>query len=108
LRGTRVLAFAGIGDPEKFFATLSAAGIEAALRRGFGDHHRYSVVEARALLRDAEASGLQLLTTEKDFARLQDDMAVADLTRRVRALPVMMKVAPSDEFARLVLGPTPA
>src|SRR5262249_11533614 len=40
LRGRPVLAFAGIGDPEKFFATLSAAGIDVAVRRGFGDHHR--------------------------------------------------------------------
>jgi tetraacyldisaccharide 4'-kinase len=104
LRGTRVLAFAGIGNPEKFFATLGAAGIEAPVRRSFGDHHRYSVVEARALLRDAETGGLQLLTTEKDFARLQDDAAVADLARRVRTLPVTVKIAPADEFAALVLG----
>jgi tetraacyldisaccharide 4'-kinase len=104
LRGTRVLAFAGIGNPEKFFATLGAAGIEAPVRRSFGDHHRYSVVEARALLRDAETGGLQLLTTEKDFARMQDDAAVADLARRVRTLPVTVKIAPADEFAALVLG----
>jgi tetraacyldisaccharide 4'-kinase len=104
LRGTRVLAFAGIGNPEKLFATLGAAGIEAPVRRSFGDHHRYSVVEARALLRDAETGGLQLLTTEKDFARLQDDAAVADLARRVRTLPVTVKIAPADEFAALVLG----
>ena len=104
LRGRRVLAFAGIGDPEKFFATLHATGIEATLRRGFGDHHRYSIAEARVLLRDAATSGLQLLTTEKDFARLQDDVAVADLARRVRTLPVTMKIAPADEFTALVLG----
>ena len=39
-RTKKVLAFAGIGDPEKFFATLSAAGIDAPVRRGFADHHR--------------------------------------------------------------------
>jgi tetraacyldisaccharide 4'-kinase len=108
LRATRVLAFAGIGDPEKFFTTLSAAGIDAPLRRSFGDHHRYTFAEARTLLRDAQAGGLQLLTTEKDFARLQDDIVVADLAQRVRTLPVTMKIAPADEFSRLVLGATPA
>ena len=38
----KVLAFAGIGDPEKFFATLTAAGIDVAERAGFPDHHRYT------------------------------------------------------------------
>jgi tetraacyldisaccharide 4'-kinase len=104
LRGRRVLAFAGIGNPEKFFATLSAAGIDAPVRRSFGDHHRYSVAEARALLRDAEKGNLQLLTTEKDFARLKGDAAVTALAQRAQALRVTMRIDPPDDFARLVLG----
>ncbi len=104
LRGKKVLAFAGIGDPEKFFATLDAAGIEAPIRRGFGDHHRYGVAEVRTLLRDADKSGLALLTTEKDLARLKDDAAVATLAQRAQALPVTMRVTEAAEFERLVLG----
>ncbi len=42
LAGRRVLAFAGIGDPEKFFATLAEAGIAPAGTRSFPDHHRYT------------------------------------------------------------------
>ena len=42
LAGKRVLAFAGIGDPDKFFATVAAAGIEAAQRVAFADHHRFT------------------------------------------------------------------
>jgi tetraacyldisaccharide 4'-kinase len=104
LRGKKVLAFAGIGDPAKFFATLDAAGIDAPVRRGFGDHHRYSVAEARALLREAERGGLALLTTEKDLARLKDDAAAAPLAQRAQALPVTMRIAEAAEFERLVLG----
>jgi len=70
LRTGKVLAFAGIGDPEKFFATLGAAGIEAPIQRGFGDHHRYTAGEAAALIATAERNDLVLLTTEKDLARL--------------------------------------
>ena len=36
-----VLAFAGIGDPEKFFATLAEAGVSLAATQSFPDHHRY-------------------------------------------------------------------
>ena len=104
LRGRRVLAFAGIGDPEKFFATLQAVGIEAPLRRNFGDHHRYDVGEARALMHEAEQHGLDLVTTEKDHARLSGEAALEALAVRARALPVTMEIARADEFARLVLG----
>ena len=104
LRGRKVLAFAGIGDPEKFFATLAAAGIDASARRSFSDHHRYSVKEARALLREADKGNLDLLTTEKDLARLTGDAAVAMLAARARVLPVEMKIREADDFRRLVLG----
>jgi tetraacyldisaccharide 4'-kinase len=104
LRAGKVLAFAGIGDPEKFFATLAAAGIDAPVRRSFPDHHRYSVKEARALLREADQSNLQLLTTEKDAARLRDDASVTMLSARARVLPVEMRIAEADDFRRLVLG----
>ena len=102
LRGRKFLAFAGIGDPEKFFATLAQAGIDAPVRRGFGDHHRYSRADARALTRAAAQGKLELLTTEKDLARLKDDAAVASLAERARALPVTMQIAEADAFAALV------
>ena len=102
LAGRRVLAFAGIGNPEKFFATLERAGIDAPVRRGFPDHHRYSAKDARALLREARQGGLDLLTTEKDLMRLKDDAAVAALSERARALPVTMDIADANALAQLI------
>ncbi len=90
-----VLAFAGIGHPEKFFATIEAAGITAPVRRSFPDHHRYTAAEAAALVAEAERGHLTLLTTEKDLARLARDLAVAPLAKSARALPV--KLALDDE-----------
>jgi tetraacyldisaccharide 4'-kinase len=104
LAGKKFLAFAGIGSPEKFFATLAAAGIDAPVRRGFGDHHRYTVTEARTLMREADRDRLGLLTTEKDLARLKDDAMAAELAERAQALPVRLKVAEETEFERLILG----
>ena len=65
-----VLAFAGIGDPDKFFATLSVAGIDVKARMPFPDHHRFSRSEALALAERARRDGLLPVTTEKDMARL--------------------------------------
>jgi len=72
LRGTRVLAFAGIGDPVRFFNTLRASGIEVAAERAFADHHPYSRAEIESLLAEASRDGLTMVTTEKDLARLRD------------------------------------
>jgi tetraacyldisaccharide 4'-kinase len=72
LRGKRVLAFAGIGDPTRFFNTLRASGIEVAGQRAFADHHAYSQAEIESLLAEAKGEALTLVTTEKDLARLRD------------------------------------
>jgi len=102
LEGQRVLAFAGIGDPDKFFATLAAAGIEAAIRRGFADHHPYTGAEAAALMAEADRAGLPLVTTEKDFARLKGRHALSELAARARALPITLAVEEEDRFRRFV------
>lgn len=72
LRGKRVLAFAGIGDPARFFNTLRASGIEVAAERAFADHHAFSEAEIESLIAEATRGGLALVTTEKDLARLKD------------------------------------
>jgi tetraacyldisaccharide 4'-kinase len=72
LRDKRVLAFAGIGDPTRFFNTLRASGIEMAGQRAFADHHPYSQSQIESLIAEARRDGLTLVTTEKDMARLRD------------------------------------
>jgi tetraacyldisaccharide 4'-kinase len=68
LAGREVFAFAGIGRPEKFFASLEALGAIVAARRSFGDHEPISERDARLILRQA---GARLpVTTAKDRVRL--------------------------------------
>jgi tetraacyldisaccharide 4'-kinase len=70
LAGKPALAFAGIGDPEKFFATLRTAGIDVVATRSFADHHAYGKAELAVLRAEAQQQGLTLVTTAKDLARL--------------------------------------
>ena len=70
LKGQRVLAFAGIGRPEKFFATLEGLGAEVAARHAFADHHLYSGAEIAHLIAEAETARARAVTTEKDAVRL--------------------------------------
>jgi len=71
LRGKRVLAFAGIGDPNRFFRTLRASGIDVVRERAFPDHHPFSKSEIENLTAEAKGDALTLVTTEKDLARLR-------------------------------------
>jgi tetraacyldisaccharide 4'-kinase len=103
LGGGRALAFAGIGDPEKFFATLADAGVAVAATRSFPDHHRYTRAEAKALCVEAEREGLMLVTTEKDLARLGGDDEGSQLAAHARALPVTLAFEDEGRFKSLLL-----
>ena len=104
LKDARALAFAGIGDPEKFFATLTDAGVDVVIRRGFPDHHRFTPEEAAALVAEAERTGLSLMTTEKDFTRLAHKQRLSALAARSRVLPVALAIEEEDRFRRFVLA----
>ena len=85
-----LLAFAGIGRPQKFADTLESLGRQATRFVAFPDHHRYSAADAARLLDQAAAEGLALVTTEKDLVRLRGDPALARLACACRALPVRL------------------
>jgi tetraacyldisaccharide 4'-kinase len=100
----KVLAFAGIADPGKFFATLLAAGIDIADRAAFADHHRYSAAEALDLVARAKANNLMLVTTEKDLVRLTGAPQLEELAAHASALPVRLVIEEKNQFRDLVLS----
>jgi len=85
LAGRRVLAFAGIARPEKFYATLREIGADVAATASFGDHHPFSDAEIADLKARAAREHLVLATTRKDAARLTPEQR-----RAVTALPVTL------------------
>ena len=73
LAGKRAVAFAGIGRPGKFFATLEEAGVEIAEAFAFDDHHTLDADEIELLRKTAQEHDAILVTTEKDFVRVGAD-----------------------------------
>ena len=65
-----VLAFAGIGRPQKFFASVQALGGHIGERHSFADHHHYSEADAERITARAAALGARPVTTAKDHVRL--------------------------------------
>lgn len=97
LGGKRVIAFAGIGRPEKFFDTLRALGAQIVENRAYADHHAYTASEIARLKARSRSTQAMLVTTEKDYVRLttqdRDD---------IRFLPVRAAFENQSEFERLL------
>lgn len=72
LKGAKVYAFAGIGNPDKFFRSLSDCGAEITGHQAFGDHHNYTQAEIASLRAAAHKREANLITTTKDYARLTE------------------------------------
>jgi tetraacyldisaccharide 4'-kinase len=70
LGGEPLVAFAGIGRPDKFFTSLRALGAKLVETHGFADHHVYSTAEIALLRERARNAGATLMTTEKDLVRM--------------------------------------
>jgi tetraacyldisaccharide 4'-kinase len=92
LKGTRIVAWAGIGAPERFFAMLVTLGADVAEKRAFRDHQWLSEADAGQLLELAQARTAALVTTAKDMARLEGE---AGLLARLGAASRVLHVKPS-------------
>jgi tetraacyldisaccharide 4'-kinase len=101
LAGETVFAFAGIGRPAKFRATLEELGCRIAGYRDFPDHHPYGAAEVEAVLKAASAAGAIPVTTEKDFVRLPP--ALGETVRPVGVRAVFREPGLLDELLQKVL-----
>jgi tetraacyldisaccharide 4'-kinase len=102
LRGMRLLAFCGIGRPEKFYDTLRAIGAEVVETRSFADHHRYRPSEITGIMEMAKRGGLTPVTTEKDAVRLP-----AWAQARLEVLPVTLAWRNDRPIDRLLAATLP-
>jgi tetraacyldisaccharide 4'-kinase len=89
LRRRPYLAFAGIGNPGKFFETLAATGAVVEHRMSFPDHHVFTHEECEAILAEAKSRNLVPITTEKDRVRLNRGSDAAErLAAATETLPI--------------------
>ena len=103
----RVLAYCGIGRPEKFFDTLRACNCELAGEISYADHYMFSERDAERLLREAKTLNATLITTEKDLVRLRGAEAgsqLAALAAASECLRVKLTLANADGLRADILS----
>ena len=77
------IAFAGIGNPEKFYSLLLENNLKVKQYISFGDHHHYSEDEIKKLLELARLNKASLITTEKDYVKLTNNYKELIICARV-------------------------
>jgi tetraacyldisaccharide 4'-kinase len=93
---SRVVAFAGIARPERFFNALRSLGYEVARELTYPDHHWYTARDIAGIQAAAREAGAPLIiTTEKDAVRCDLECAV---------LPMTVEVEPAAEFEQWLMG----
>lgn len=92
-----VVAFAGIGCPEKFLVTLESQGFVVKEFIDYADHHPYTIVDMRRLLRLSKIHKSPLITTEKDHFRIPPSYRKSVLT-----LPVSLQFDQLENFKELL------
>lgn len=97
IAGKSLLAYAGIANPERFFRLLESFGPDRLVRRTFPDHHAFTEGEAAGLIAEAKVLGADLVTTEKDLARLAGGSgAPGELASLSRTLPIEVQFDDRD------------
>jgi tetraacyldisaccharide 4'-kinase len=97
LKGLRVVAWAGIGSPQRFFAMLAHLGAEVIEAVAFRDHQSVQEADADRLLAQAEWHDATLVTTEKDHARMRGAAGLPGrLAEASRVLPIRLKFEDAD------------
>jgi tetraacyldisaccharide 4'-kinase len=114
LKGKQVLAFSGIGHPQKFFDTLASCGALCSELYAYGDHHLFSKKDLLFLAERCVQGHLIPVTTEKDAVRLKcfdesqpfslEQQKITEFLKRLQVLPIAIQWGSVPEIKAL-LGP---
>jgi tetraacyldisaccharide 4'-kinase len=94
----KLLAFAGIGNPENFFSLLKENNLNVVKKMPFPDHYNYSINELNEIVNFSLKNNLKIITTEKDFFRIKHFQIA-----QIKCLNVELKILNSEVFEKDVI-----
>ena len=89
----KIIAFAGIGNPENFFDLLKDNKLNIIETIKFPDHHKYSEKELENLLNKIKENNTVLLTTEKDYFRISENYK-----KNIKCLKIKIEIENKNQF----------
>ena len=92
-KNRKIICFAGIGNPINFFDLLKKYEINVLEQKSFPDHHNYSKTELDILIKKAEENNATLLTTEKDYLRIEEKYR-----GNINCLKIKIEIENKNEF----------
>ena len=92
-KNRKIICFAGIGNPINFFDLLKKNGINVLEQTSFPDHHNYSKTELDILIKKAKENNATLLTTEKDYLRIEEKYR-----GNINCLKIKIEIENKNEF----------
>ena len=96
-RDKKIIAFAGIGNPENFFNLLKKHKLNIVKTINFPDHHKYSERELKNLLNKGEENNCILLTTEKDYFRISENYK-----KNIKCLKINVNIEDKNKFIEII------
>ena len=98
-KNKKIFAFAGIGNPENFFELISNHGLNLKKKRAFPDHYEFKKSEIEKILDEAENNDYKIVTTEKDYYRLDSNNK-----KKIGYAKIELEIENKDKFISKILG----
>jgi len=94
-KNKKIFAFAGIGNPNRFFNLLKSYNLKIQKEKPFPDHYKYSIKELKKMINYAKKNKLELITTEKDFLRIKKFGL-----KTIKFIPTVFKIEDEKKFIK--------
>ena len=95
----KLFAIAGIGNPENFFELILKHGLNLKKKRAFPDHYKFEKSEIDEILDEAKNSDYKIITTEKDYYRLDYDSK-----KKIEYAKIELEIENKDKFINKILS----
>ena len=91
IKNEKLLAFCGLANSNKFYETLKENGFNVTSTKSFPDHYEYKNEDVDKLIKEANSQNLKLITTEKDYVKINDNKKI------INTLPIEMELEMKDK-----------
>jgi len=97
IQNKKVIALAGIGNPENFFDQLKEKNIDLIKTYSYPDHHNFSKKELKNIIDESEKNNAVIVTTEKDHSRMNEEIKLI-----IKCIKVDLEIENKNDFINLI------